>query len=82
MMAGLPEFGHVGAAALGAHAAVNRLFQTIGRHSDIARNNRMAEILSSTGDQIPINRLADVIAPKAISQGKKAFRASAASQER
>jgi hypothetical protein len=81
MMAGFPEFGHAGAAALGAHAMANRLFQTIGRHADIARNNRMAEILSATGDQIPIDRLADVIAPKAIRQGNKLFRSSAAARE-
>jgi cell wall hydrolase len=81
MAAGFPEFGHVGAAALGAHAMANRLFQTIGRRADIARNNRMAEILSATGDQIPINRLADIIAPKAIRQGNKLFRASTAARE-
>jgi hypothetical protein len=41
----------------------------------------MAEILSATGDQIPINRLANVIAPKAIRQGNKLFRSSAAARE-
>ncbi|MEH2565669.1 hypothetical protein [Bradyrhizobium sp. AZCC 2289] len=81
MAAGLPEIGHAGAAALGAHALVNRMVQGIGRRADIARNNRLAEILSATGDQVPLNRLLDTIAPKAIREGNKLFRASSASNE-
>lgn len=60
---GFPEFGHVGALALGTAAAGNRLLQSIGRRSDIARNNRLAELLSARGQDIPISRLADLIAP-------------------
>jgi Cell Wall Hydrolase len=81
MAAGFPEFGHVGAAALSAHAVASRMIQGIGRRADIARNNRLAEILSATGDQVPINRLLDVIAPKAIREGNKLFRASSSSHE-
>jgi hypothetical protein len=60
---GFPEFGHVGALALGTAAAGNRLVQSIGRRSDIARNNRLARILSATGQDIPISDLARLIAP-------------------
>jgi cell wall hydrolase len=60
---GFPEFGHAGAAALGLAAAGNRLVQSIGRRSDIARNNRLAEILSATGKDIPIDTLSRLIAP-------------------
>jgi len=81
MAAGFPEFGHAGAAALGAHALLSRTIQGIGRRADIARNNRMAEILSATGDQVPLNRLLDTIAPKAIREGNKLFRASSAARE-
>ena len=60
---GFPEFGHVGALALGTAAAGNRLAQMVGRRSDIARNNRLAEILSATGDKIPLETLSRLIAP-------------------
>jgi hypothetical protein len=60
---------------------VNRAIQGIGRRADIARNNRMAEILSASGDQVPINRLLDVISPKSISEGNKLFRTSSAANK-
>jgi Cell Wall Hydrolase len=76
---GFPEFGHVGAAALGAAAAGNRLMQSIGRRSDIARNNRLARILSSTGEDIPISDLARLISPpQSISQRLKSLKFLAA----
>ena len=71
---GFPEFGHVGAAALGAAAAGNRLVQSIGRRSDIARNNRLASILSATGKDIPISELASLISPpQSVGQRLKSF---------
>jgi hypothetical protein len=71
---GFREFGHVGALALGAAAAGNRLVQSIGRRSDIARNNRLAGLLSATGKDIPISDLARLIAPpQTIGQRLKSF---------
>jgi hypothetical protein len=81
VMAGLPEYGHIGAAALGAHALLNRTIQGIGRRSDIARNNRLAEILSASGDQIPINRLLTTLEPESIREGNKLFRSSASANK-
>jgi hypothetical protein len=80
-MAGLPKYGHIGAAALGTHALVNRAIQGIGRRSDIARNNRLAEILSASGDQIPINRLLTTLEPESIREGNKLFRSSASANK-
>lgn len=60
---GFPELGHAGAGALMAAAAGNRLVQGIGRRSDIARNNRLASILSATGEDIPLETLSRLIAP-------------------